>query len=156
MAFACGLWLIIVYDMFQPSTTRIAHHLRPKTRVFITFCPGFLLALWTIAETIRTTMNKEDVAGDRGWNSRLGYTISGAVFGTVMVVEAVMTFLFDRRRYNTARKVKAFQEQQELRRQEQLQLQLEQLDATANAGIELGGADGKFQESGLFEGKIEV
>lgn len=103
-------------------------------------------------------MDKAVVAGDRGWNSRLGYTISGAFFGGLMTVEAVMTFLFDRRRYNTARKVKAFQEQQELRRQEQQQrqLQLEQTnDDTTAAGIELGGSDGKFQESGLFEGKIE-
>ncbi|KAF9142117.1 hypothetical protein BGX30_003370 [Mortierella sp. GBA39] len=125
---------------------------------FSPFFPGCLLALWTVVETIRAMMDKVAMAGDRCWNPRLGYTISGALFGSLMAVEAVMTFLFDRRRYNTARKVNAFQEQQDLRRQEkQQQLQLEQSDEdTAAAGIELGGSDGKFQESGLFEGKISL
>ncbi|KAF9539307.1 hypothetical protein EC957_005562 [Mortierella hygrophila] len=159
LAFACGLWIVIIYDMFQPSTTRIAHHLRPKSRYFLSFFPSCLLALWTVVMTIRTMMIKVAVAGDRCWNPRLGYTISGALFGSLMAVEAIMTFLFDRRRYNTARKVNAFQEQQDLRRQEQeqQQLQLEQSDEdTAAAGIELGGSDGNFQESGLFEGKISL
>ncbi|KAG0366915.1 hypothetical protein BGX24_003472, partial [Mortierella sp. AD032] len=80
------------------------------------------------------------------------FKLLGIVFHLLMIVELVMTFLFDQRRYNTARKVDIWMMQQQ-----KFELPSQQLNVSgAEFAIELGNKDSRFQEPAWVEGKIEV
>lgn len=132
------LWLHVVISTVRPTVTRPALDLHPVLRFVFTLLQALALLIWTVPRTISffSLNHCQD-----GWCAAEGaYSVVGVLFSFLMVLEAIWTFKFDRRRYNTARKVQLHNQQSQ------------------HGGVELVDIidDGKFQERESYDGKIEA
>ncbi|KAK3808112.1 MAG: hypothetical protein JOS17DRAFT_766203 [Linnemannia elongata] len=100
------LWLFLIIFTIRPSVTRPAQNLYPVLRVILTLIPALGLVSWRVLDTIYAFGNNCGVNLRVFYNQctlRLAPAAWGIVFGLLVVIEASLTFVFDRRRYNTAK-----------------------------------------------------
>ncbi|KAK3811552.1 MAG: hypothetical protein J3R72DRAFT_504928 [Linnemannia gamsii] len=140
--FSLLLWFLIIISIFRPTVTRPAQDLHPTLRLVLSLIP--VLAVLVYHGFFQDSGDK-DIA-------LFVFKLLGIVFHLLMIFEVVMTFLFDQRRYDTARRVDVWMMQQQ-----KFELPSQQLNVGgAEFAIELVNRDSKFQESAWVEGKIEV
>ncbi|KAG0368677.1 hypothetical protein BGX24_002735 [Mortierella sp. AD032] len=136
------LWLLIIVSISHPTITRPAQDLHPTLRLV----PSLILALAVLVyKGLVLQFDDKD-------NAMVVCRILGTFFSLLMTFEIVTTFIFDRRRFNTARKVDVWMMQQQ-----KYELLSHQLSGSgAKVAIELVNIDGKFQEIASLDGKIEA
>ncbi|KAK3811556.1 MAG: hypothetical protein J3R72DRAFT_463275 [Linnemannia gamsii] len=136
------LWLLVIISIFRPTITRPAQDLHPTLRLVLSLILAIALLVYS---GLYMPLDDRDIA-------MAVCRILGALFSLLMTVEIVTTFMFDRRRFNTARKVDVWMMQQQ-----KYELPSQQLNGGgAKVAIELVNIEGKFQEAASFDGKIEV
>lgn len=145
------LWILVIVSIIRPTVTRPALDLHPVLRLVFTLFPALALLTWMV-NCATVVLNYSCL--DEVCTIRTAYSFLGAVFNLSMAIEAIWTFMFDRRRCNTARKVYFWMALQEHTLQQQQQQQMLSDDV---GGVELVKFnDGKFLEPVQTDGKIEV
>ncbi|KAK3808113.1 MAG: hypothetical protein JOS17DRAFT_766204 [Linnemannia elongata] len=134
------LWLLIVISTVRPTVTRPALDLHPVLRFVLTLFSALALLSWTVICAMGAFSGDTYRGGEEITFVGVGYSFEGVFFSILMALEAIWTFKFDRRRYNTARKVQIHKHRSQ------------------HGGVELVDImdDGKFLEPESYDGKIEA
>ncbi|KAK3811553.1 MAG: hypothetical protein J3R72DRAFT_498818 [Linnemannia gamsii] len=136
------LWLLIITSIFRPTVTRPAQDLHPTLRLVLSLIPALAVLVYNGLFLIS---GDKDIA-------LFMCRLLGILFSLLMAFEVVVAVLFDRRRYNTARKVDVWMMQQQ-----KYELPSQQLNGGgAEFAMELVNIEGKFQEAASLDGKIVV